>query len=52
MSVGMLNIVSVMKKQIKKTIQHYDKNRYFHSSDFDWIMKKNIELINNKTKKK
>ena len=49
MSVGMFNIVSVMKKQIKKTIEHYDKNRYFHSSDFDWIMKKNIELINNKT---
>jgi len=52
MSVGMFNLDSNMKKQIKKTIEHYDKNRYFHSSDFDWIMKKNTELINNKTKKK
>ena len=39
------------KANIKATLKRYDENRYFHRNDFDWIMKKNIELINNKTKK-
>jgi|TARA_R100000231_G_scaffold52688_1_gene44493 hypothetical protein len=40
------------KANIKATLKKYDENRYFHRADFDWIAKKNIQLIDETFKKK
>jgi hypothetical protein len=40
------------KANLKATLKRYDDNRYFHRNDFDWIAKKNIQLIDETFKKK
>lgn len=49
------NKYNTMKKaNLKATLKRYDDNRYFHRNDFDWIAKRNIQLIDEtfKSKKK
>ena len=43
---------NMKKANLKATLKRYDDNRYFHRNDFDWIAKKNIQLIDETFKKK
>jgi len=40
------------KANLKATLKRYDDNRYFHRNDFDWIAKRNIQLIDETFKNK
>ena len=46
------NYNTMKKANLKATLKRYDDNRYFHRNDFDWIAKRNIQLIDETFKNK